>query len=154
GRRPMGALFEAAVFGLALALPLAFLPVVEHVRSLAVRHPAVPQIPVYLALGSDGEAIEDVGSRLRAKAGTDAVRFVSRAEAADRMSHSPALADVLKALPAIPLPDAFTVRLRGTDTARLEALRSEIGGWEQVARVQLDSEWAQKLEALVHSARL
>lgn len=154
GRRPLGALFEVAVLGIALALPLAFLLAVENVRSLAARHPAVPEMSVFLALEASPEEVEDIGSRLRAMAGAAAIQFVPRAEAAARLGKSAALAEVLDALPANPLPDAFTVQLREADAARLEALRSEIADWERVAKVQVDSQWAQKLDALVHSGRL
>ena len=60
GRRPLGALFEAAVLGIALALPLAFLLAVENVRSLAARHPAVPEMSVFLALEASPEEVEDI----------------------------------------------------------------------------------------------
>jgi cell division transport system permease protein len=153
-RRPTGAMFEASVLGIALALPLAFLLAVENVRALVAHHPAVPEMSVYLALDADSEAVEDVGSRLRAIAGAEAVRFISRADAAARLGRSKALAEVLDALPANPLPDAFTVQLRAADMERLDSLRSEIIEWPQVARVQVDSEWAQKLDALVRSGWL
>ena len=152
-RRPLAALFESGVLGIALALPLAFLLAVENVRSFAARHPATPEMSIYLALGANAEEIERVAERLRGIEGAE-VRFVSRAEASKRLRQSIALADVLDALPENPLPDAFTLRLAAADAGHLEALRSEVEGWPRVARVQLDSEWAQKLDALVRTGRL
>jgi cell division transport system permease protein len=151
--RPLAALFESGVLGIALALPLAFLLAVENVRGFAARHPATPEISIYLALDATAAQIEHVAERLRGVEGAE-VRFISRAEASERLRQSAALADVLDALPENPLPDAFTVRLPAADARRLEALRNEVGGWPRVARVQLDSEWAQKLDALVRTGRL
>ena len=152
-RRPVAALFESGVLGIALALPLAFLLAVENVRNLAARHPATPEMSIYLALDADPSEVERVAERLRGVEGAE-VRFISRAEASKRLRQSAALADVLDALPENPLPDAFTVRLAAAQPQRLEALRSEVAGWPRVARVQLDSEWAQKLDALVRTGRL
>jgi cell division transport system permease protein len=84
----------------------------------------------------------------------EAVRFVSRAEAQERLRQSPALADVLAALPENPLPDAYVVRVRAGDASGLDALAHELAGWPQVAKVQLDSAWAHRLDALVRIGRL
>jgi cell division transport system permease protein len=153
-RRPIAALFESAVIGIALALPLAFLLTVEHVRSIAARHPATPEISIYLTLDASGEQIESLRQRLVRIDGALDVRFVSKAEATQRLRRSASLADVLDALPANPLPDAFTVRLTGTDPGRLDALAAELASLPTIARVQVDSDWAQKLDALVRTGRL
>jgi cell division transport system permease protein len=149
----MAALFESAVLGIALALPLAFLLAVENVRNLAARHPATPEMSIYLALDADAAEVERVAERLRGISGAE-IRFIPRAEASKRLRQSAALADVLDALPENPLPDAFTVRLDAADAQRLDALRSEVSGWPRVGRVQVDSEWAQKLDALVRTGRV
>jgi cell division transport system permease protein len=149
----LAALFESGVLGIALALPLAFLLAVENVRGFAARHPATPEMSIYVALDANAAEVERIAERLRSIQGAE-VRFVSRAEASKRLRQSAAVADVLNALPENPLPDAFTVRLAAADARRLEALRNEVGGWPRVARVQLDSEWAQKLDALVRTSRL
>lgn len=153
-RRPLASLFEAAVFGIALALPLGFLVIVENVRALATRHPATPEISVFLARAASPADIDRVAERLRVIRESESVRLVTRAEAAERLRRSAALAEVLDALPDNPLPDAFTVRLQPVDAARLEALRSQIASWAQVERVQVDFDWARKLDALVRAGRI
>ncbi|MGH8663292.1 MAG: cell division protein FtsX [Burkholderiales bacterium] len=152
-RRPLAALFESGVLGIALALPLAFVLVVENVRSFAARHPATPEMSIFLALDAAPAEIEQVAERLHRIEGAD-VRFISRVEASKRLRQSAALADVLDALPDNPLPDAFTLRLAALDTRRLDELRREVAGWPRVARVQVDSDWAQKLDALVRAGWL
>src|SRR5690606_7736156 len=119
-RRPAASLFEAAVFGIALALPLGFLVIVENVRALAERHPATPEISVFLVRAATAADIDRIGERLRGIRESESVRFVSRADAAERLRRSVALAEVLNALPENPLPDAFTLRLQEADAGRLE----------------------------------
>jgi cell division transport system permease protein len=136
--------------GIALALPLGFVLVVENVRALAARQPATPELSVYLTLDASPRDIERVSTRLGAIDGAQ-VRFVSKAQAMERLRQSPAMAQVLEALPANPLPDAFVVRLTTADAGRLQALQAQIAGWPQIARVQLDADWARKLDALVRS---
>jgi cell division transport system permease protein len=151
-RRPVTALFESAILGIALALPLGFVLMMESVRVLAARHPASPELSVYLALDADSSDVERLSTQLAAIDGA-AVRFVPKSQAVERLRQSPAMAEVLQALPTNPLPDAFVVRLDTADAARLGALRAQIAGWPQVARVQVDADWARKLEALVRTVR-
>ncbi|MCC7082499.1 MAG: hypothetical protein IT530_17675 [Burkholderiales bacterium] len=152
-RRLLAASFESAVLGLAAALPLAFLVAVNNIADFAARHPATPEISIYLALDATPAEVKDVAERLRRIEGAE-VRFISRTEASKLLRRSAALADVLDALPSNPLPDAFTLRLAIADTHRLDAFRREIAAWPRVDRTHVDSAWAQKLEALVHAGRL
>ena len=153
GARPAASVLETLVLAIALALPLALMLVVENVRALAAAHPATPEISLYLSLDASPADRERIGEQLRRLEGADAVRFVSRAEAYERLRQSAALAEVLEALPANPLPDAYTVRMRAADANQLEVLARELSAWPQVAKVQVDSQWAQRLDALVRLGR-
>jgi cell division transport system permease protein len=153
GARPFASGLEVLVLAIAFALPLGFLLVVENVRALAARHPATPELSLYLALDATPADSERIGEQLRRLDGAEAVRFVSRADAYERLRQSAVLAEVLEALPANPLPDAYTIRLRTNDASRLEVLARELSAWPQVAKVQVDSQWAQRLDALVRLGR-
>jgi cell division transport system permease protein len=63
------------------------------------------------------------------------------------------MSDVLDNLKQNPLPDAFVVTTRGNRPETLERLRDEAKGWPKVAHVQLDSEWARKLDAALRFGR-
>jgi cell division transport system permease protein len=148
-RHPIASLFEVAVLGIALALPLGLFIVVDSVRSFVGLHPAAPEVSVFLQLDAEEAAIRSTRARLAALAEVESVRFVSRQEALGALRQSPALRDVLDALPGNPLPDAFTVRARELDPDGLEKLRAEIAGWPHVALAQLDSAWARRASAAV-----
>ncbi len=152
-RHPVATVFEVAVVGLALALPLGFVMMLESVRSFVGLHPAAPEISVFLALGSEEALIRSTHDRLAKLGEVESVRFVPRQEALVTLRKSPALADVLEALPDNPLPDAFTVRARDLDPGGLERLRTEIARWPGVALVQLDSAWVRKAAAAVEVGR-
>jgi len=151
-RRPFAALFESVLLGLVLALPLAFGLLVENVRSTAARHPASPELSVFMALDAVPADVKRVASDLGAIAGAS-VRFVPKSQALARLRQSPALAEVLEALGENPLPDAFVVRLRDADAGRLERTRTQIGAWPAIARVQVDSQWARQVDGLGRTLR-
>ena len=152
-RRPLGTLLEASVLAIALALPVAFLLAVENLRALTARHPATPEISVYLELDATPADAARLAERLNGIPDAQAVYFVSKAEAAAHLRRSAGLGDVLEALPENPLPDAFTVRVPGAGPDRLEALRAEVSGWPRVARAQVDSDWGRRLDALLRAGR-
>jgi len=56
-------------------------------------------------------------------------------------------ADVIDSLPGNPLPDAFVVLPRDTAPEVLDLMRDEMRRWPKVTHVQLDAEWARRLEA-------
>ncbi len=63
------------------------------------------------------------------------------------------MSDVLDDLKQNPLPDAFVVTTRDNRPETLERLRDEAKAWSKVAHVQLDSEWARRLDAALRFGR-
>jgi cell division transport system permease protein len=152
-RHPFGSLFEVAVFGIALALPLVLYVGVDNLRAFAARQPAEPEISVFLDTDASPADIESIRTRLAGLEGLERVTFIPKEDAARAMRQTPAVAEVLEALPANPLPDAFTVRLGNGQVDRLEQARREIGGWPRVALAQVDSNWARRLQAAIRVAQ-
>ena len=146
-RHPLATLLEVLVLSIALALPVSLYVTVQSVRTFAGHHPTEPEISVFLALGTGVKEIGSVKEWLVKLEDVERVSFVSRQEASSTLRKSAALAEVLDALPDNPLPDAFVVRVRDGDPARLERLQTEIARWPHVALVQVDSVWARKVQA-------
>jgi cell division transport system permease protein len=61
---------------------------------------------------------------------------------------------VVAGLERNPLPDTFVLRSAEHDPAALEALAESLRAMPGVARVQVDSAWAQRLAALARTGRL
>jgi cell division transport system permease protein len=79
---------------------------------------------------------------------------VSREEALRELRQAEGLADVVAALERNPLPDAFVLRARDSSAAALESLAADLRALPGVARVQVDSAWAQRLGALARIGKL
>jgi cell division transport system permease protein len=95
-----------------------------------------------------------VERRLRAHPEVGRVDFVAREQALAKLKRSAGLADVLADLERNPLPDAFVVTARSNDPATLEALRDQAARWPKVEHVQLDAEWARRLDAALGVGRM
>jgi cell division transport system permease protein len=126
---------------------------VRSVGAAAAAIDAEPHVNVYLALGASDEDVRRVESTLRAHPEAARVRFVSREQALAELKSSTHLAEILAALDTNPLPHAFTVRVRTTDSGRIAALRSEWARIPQVEQVQADFEWSRRLAGWAGFAR-
>lgn len=144
---PLGTSLTVLVIGVALALPAGLYVALDNVSRLATRITPVPEITLFLEAGTNRQA--ELARRLTARRDLARVRFVSRDEALRGLSVRAGLSDVVAALGHNPLPDAFVLRPRETDPAKLEALRAELARLPGVARATLDSAWAQRLAAFL-----
>jgi cell division transport system permease protein len=82
------------------------------------------------------------------------LRYVSREKALEDMKRGSAMAGIAEGLGHNPLPDAFVVDARDAAATALERLRTEMAAWPKVAHVQLDTEWAQRLDAVLKLGRV
>ena len=153
-RTPVGTLLNVGVLGIALALPLGLYVVVANLQGLTRSLASDPQLSVFLALDAAPEDIKRIGTRLRQHPTVREARYVPRDQALKELKSSTGLADVVDSLPENPLPDAFVVLPRDAAPLALETLRDEVRGWPNVTHVQLDAEWARRLEAGLRAALL
>jgi cell division transport system permease protein len=79
---------------------------------------------------------------------------MSRKEALEQLKRSTGLADVIGGLTQNPLPDAYIVYPKATSAQALEILHDALQKWPKLDKVQLDSAWAHRLEALLQFGRL
>jgi len=153
-RAPVSTLLSIGVIGIALALPVGLYVGLVNLHGLTRSLAADPELSVFLALDSSAAEVKHIGTRLRSHASVKGARFVPRDQALKELKANSGLADVVDSLPQNPLPDAFVVSPRERGAKALETLRDEIRGWPKVSHVQLDTAWAQRLEAGLKLARL
>jgi cell division transport system permease protein len=144
-------LLNALVIGVALSLPAGGYALLANLQGAAQRFTVEPQLSVFLRQEARRADLEP---RLRADARIAQSRFVSRDEALRELRQAEGLADVVAALERNPLPDAFVLRAREPSAAALEALATDLRALPGVARVQVDSAWAQRLGALARIGKL
>ena len=153
-RAPLATAFNVLVIGVALSLPLALYTLLFNVQSWAQHFPADPQITLFLARDATPAEVSDIQQRLAQHADVKKAVYVSRDAALEEMKHSTGLSDVLEGLDTNPLPDAFVVQAKDPTPAALSRLRDEFAHWPKVDRVQLDTVWAQRLEAVLRAASI
>ncbi|MFN3986235.1 MAG: permease-like cell division protein FtsX [Rhodocyclaceae bacterium] len=146
--QPLGTLLSAMVVGIALSLPAAGYVLLDNVALLARGVSGTPEISLFLSDEAGEAEVREIGARLRAEAGVASFRHVPREEALAQLERA-GLGDVLGGLPSNPLPDAYVVTPRGEEPERYEALYATFTSWPDVAHVQLDSAWVQRLHALL-----
>ena len=145
GAQPLASLLSILVLGAAIALPVVAAVILESAAATGAGFDTEPHVSVYLALDAGEQDAKRVEQALRAEPDVAAVKFVPRAEALRELQESTHLAELLAALDRNPLPDAFTVRLRTTNVARLDAAKAAWSRLPKVDQVVADLEWSERL---------
>lgn len=143
--QPVASLFSVLVLGAAIALPVVAAVVLQSAIATGAGFDTEPHVSVYLALDASAEDAKRVEQAIRATPDVMAVTYVPRAQALAELQARTHLAEVLAALDSNPLPDAFNVRMRSADAARLGALRNTWAGLPKVDQVAADFEWSERL---------
>jgi len=149
----MASLLSVLVIAIALSLPVGLYLGLSQLQSFSRQISSAPQLSIFLGLDGDSNDAAAIDKRLSAHPDVGTYRFIGRAQALSDLKRSAGMADVLDDLKQNPLPDAFVVTTRSNRPETLEALRDEAKGWPKVAHVQLDSEWARKLDAALRFGR-
>lgn len=156
--QPFSSVANLLVMALALALPILGAAVLVSVEPVARQMSVTPELTVYMQPAASGDAAQAIATRINQEAAgqVEAVRVVPRAQALASLRNNPAWREALAALSDNPLPDAVVVTLTRTDdlAARAAALAGQWGKWPQVDHVQLDSDWVQRLEAILRFGRI
>lgn len=153
-RTPLSTLFNVLVLGIALALPSGLYLGLVNLQTAARAASPEPQLTVFAALDADGAEIKDIGERLEKHAAIAQVRYISREQALEEMKRASGIAGIADGLGGNPLPDAFVVDTRDSSPAALEQLRAELAEWPRIDFVQLDAQWAQRLDAVLKLGRV
>jgi cell division transport system permease protein len=153
-QQPLATLLNIVVIGIAVSLPAGFYVGLNNMQAFSRQLSSDPQISLFMALDASAAEVAAVEQRLRIDPDVGRFEFIPRDRALQRLRRSAGLADVLADLGRNPLPDAFVVTARNNNPATLESLRSQAAKWEKVEHVQLDAEWARRLDAALGVARL
>jgi len=152
-RHPLATLFSVMAIGIALSLPAGLYVLLENLGTASGNVAAAPQLSLFLALDAGRQEAMQVQARLKNHPRIRGVRLIPREQALEELKQNAGLGDVVESLPHNPLPDALVVTAKSDDPALLKQLRDELGQWPNVAHVQLDSAWAERLAALLKLGR-
>ena len=151
---PLSTLLSVIVLGIALALPFGLYLGLVNLQHAARAAAPEPQLTVFMALDAGRGDTRQVEARLRKHAGIAKLRYVPREQALEELKRASGMSGITEGLSLNPLPDAFVVDARDASPAALQRLRAELSGLPKVALIQLDAEWAQRLDAMLRLGRL
>jgi len=137
----------------ALSLPVGVYLAISQLQLFTRQLTGDPQISIFLELDADARDTQTIEQKLKNEPAAGSYRFIPRARALDELKRSAGLSDVLDNLKQNPLPDAFVATGIDSRPQTLERLRDSAVKWPKVAHVQLDSEWARKLDAALRLGR-
>lgn len=156
--QPFSSLANILVIALTLAVPIIAAGILASAEPVARQISVSPEVTLFLADGTSAQDRRQMAERLQEEH-TDqvrTVRIVPKDQALQTLKSNPSWSDALSVLPGNPLPDAIIVTLTDTgDLARRAGLLAEQWrNWDHVDTVQLDSDWVQRLDAILHFIRI
>lgn len=150
-RSPLATFLTVLVIGLALALPLALEQLIVDALAATGNLADAVEVSVYFKQGAPLEKVRQIARSARARSGIAQVTVISADDALKEFREYSGFGAALQALDQNPLPN--TLRVRPAANARspsdLDELKRYLAAWPEVESVQVDSEWAQRLDAIL-----
>lgn len=146
---PLASLLNITVIGVAFSLPTGGYMLLSNIQTFSGQISGAPQLSVFLKSGTDKTAIDKLELHLRQHPQISNFRFISKDEALKQLKQKSGLADAVNSLTQNPLPDAFIIDTKNVSPKALEQLRAEILNLPNSEHVQLDSDWIERLNALL-----
>lgn len=144
----------AGVLGIALALPAAFLLLLDNLEQHAGDWDDGAQISLFLQMDTSESAHQELADDLAGRHSIERTEVVTPDDALTEFRDLSGMDAALEMLDDNPLPPVIVIHpRRGTDAASLEALTSELGDHDSVDRARLDLEWVQRLQAIMELLR-
>ena len=152
---PVASFMTMAVIGIALALPLGLYVFLQNAREASAGWNDAFNLSVYLAKSAGDARANELAAQLRARGDVADVRVILAPEALAEFRQYSGFGAALDALQGNPLPDTLIVTpsLGASTPAGTSALRSAIAAMPGVDQVQLDTQWVQRLIAMIELLR-
>jgi len=150
-RHPVAALMTMAVIAVALALPLLLNVFLQNSRAATANWNQAFDISVYLDKKAGGTRAQALAKQLRSRPDVAAVRVIAADEALAQFRSASGFGTALDALRDNPLPDTLVVTptLPASNPKGTEMLKNAIAALPDVQTVQIDSEWVERLTAML-----
>ena len=154
-RHPLATAMTIAVIAVALALPLFFAVLLQNARIATANWNQAFELSVYLTQKADADRANALAKQLRARPDVAAVRLITADQALAEFRSSSGFGKALDALEGNPLPNTLIVTptLAASTSDSTVALKTSIEAAPDVDTVQLDTEWVQRLNAMLDVMR-
>lgn len=151
--QPFSTLTNIFVIGLSLSIPLLSASTLLSLQPVAKQIPVAAQITLFAQHNAPGNEVNKLAHKLQNDHSNiiDSVQIITRDQALTNLKSSSSWASALNVLTDNPLPDAIVIKLKqSSDQAeQAHALAQEWRTLNLIDSVQLDSEWIQRLAALL-----
>jgi cell division transport system permease protein len=154
-RAPLATAFTVLVIAVALTLPTALGLAILSVRDATGDFATAVDVTVYFKQDVPLAKARQLAASLRQRSGISSVKLVSADEALKSFREKSGFGAALDVLTSNPLPHALDIRpaADATSTERMESLQRYLTAWPEVELVQIDSEWVQRLNAILDLLR-
>lgn len=144
---PVASLLTWAVIGIALALPLCLLLLLQNLQQVGTNLEQSGGLSLFMERGVTAARLADLQNTLTARADIASFDLLTADEALAEFEAASGFGDLLDGLDENPLPAVFLVT--PADDADLTTLQRELAALPGVELAQVDLEWVQRLNALV-----
>jgi cell division transport system permease protein len=154
-QHPLGTGMTMGVIAVALALPLFLNVLLQNTRAVTANWNQAFELSVYLNKKAGGDRAEALAKELRARGDVASVRLITAEQALLDFRGASGFGKALDALDSNPLPNTLVVTptLAASSPAGTGILKLSIAALPDVETVQLDTEWVQRLNAILDVLR-
>ena len=154
-RYPLATLMTIGVIAVALALPLFLNVLLQNARSASARWNQAFELTVYLDRKAGSDRAQVLAKQLRARGDVAMVRVITADQALAEFRESSGFGRALDALDSNPLPNTLIVTptLTASTPEATTVLKTSLETLPDVDTVQLDTEWVQRLNAMLDVMR-
>ena len=153
-RQPMASALTITVIGIALAMPSALNIIVRNGQVLAGNFEDIRDFSVYTKPGVTLSQAENLRKRLEEDGNVSSTKMISADQALETFRGDTEFGDLVSTLNDNPLPHTIVVRpMTDADPATLRSLKKVLHQDPLVELVKLDTEWVQRLNAILDLVR-
>ena len=148
-KQPFGSFFTCLVIAVSLSLPMGLNLLLKSLESIGGYWQQAAQVSVFLQLDASEQQMNALVERLEQHSAVAGVELISREQALAEFEQFSGMREVLQQLPDNPLPASLRITPMEVEHERLLALVADLESLQVVARVQLDSLWVERLQAIL-----
>jgi cell division transport system permease protein len=146
---PVSSLLTWAVIGIALALPLSLLLLLQNLQQVGSGLEQGSTISLFMESGLPPESLTERAVALAARGDVAQVDLITADEALQEFQATSGFGDILQGLDENPLPAVLLVTPVANDPVAISALHAALMAEPGVEIAQLDTEWLQRLAAII-----
>jgi cell division transport system permease protein len=148
-RAPFASTMTLLVIAIALALPTGLYVFVHNMQTLTQDWQSGAQLSLFVKEDVSDARAETLSQEIKTYPGINSVEFLSRDAAFAEFKVLSGFPEMLETLPDNPLPAVIIVHPSFTDPTLLQTLQQELQNLPEIALIQLDLAWVQRLSALL-----